>query len=137
MAVDTTDAQHGRYALRFTVPSTSMLTTPWSQACIDPYYPSVHREAECDAGSPGTYLPAGTHYTFRLWARCEPDGMRIKITTGHWLVDPSANAAFHTFGTYKKNETVKLSAVSSPSGQKLNSTWQIVVGVLPPVAWGR
>eukprot|EP01049_Picozoa_sp_SAG25_P019970 SAG25_NODE_6580_length_548_cov_1.126949_2_plen_52_part_01 len=32
--------------------------------------------------------------------------MRLDITTGGWRLDLAALSAFHTFGTYTRNETV-------------------------------
>ena len=104
----------------------------WSQACIDPYYPSVHKEAECNAGSDGTFLPAGSRYTISIWARGQPSSptaMRIEIATGHWQLDTNAAAAYHTVGSYMRNETVASGVV--------NASWQRFNGVLGASTQGR
>ena len=130
MFLDTGRPKHGRYSLRLTVPTSAPLLQPWAQACIDSYYPSVHKEAECNAGSDGTMLPAHTRYTIRLWARSSPAGMTLDILTGQWHLSATASAAYHTFGKYVLNET-------AGSASRLNESWQLVTGTLPAVGYDR
>ena len=129
MKKDTTRPQHGRYSLRVTVPTANPLTIMWAQACIDPYYPADHPQAECNAGSDGTFLPANTRYTIQLWARSDSPGMAVEVLTGAWVLDAVAKAAFHTVGKYVRNETVAKAPV--------NDTWQLIRGVLPARSTGR
>jgi hypothetical protein len=91
------------------------------------------KEAECAAGSDGILLPKESNYTFRLFARSEPPGMRLDITTGGWRLDPTALSAFHTFGTYTRNETVPTTGGNS----SLSGAWQQVTGELPAKGWDR
>jgi hypothetical protein len=116
MFLDTTRPQHGRYALRVTVPTVTPLTTGWSQACIDSYYPKVHKEAECNAGSDGTQLVKGTRFTITLWARSDGPDMQVSVLSGAWLVNATELLDFHMVGSYVRNETFVTATV--------NGTWQ-------------
>lgn len=122
MFLDATRPQHGRHALRVTVPTAAPLTTMWAQACVDSYYPKEHPVPECNADSDGTMLPKNTRYTIELWARSDKPGMTIAILTGAWRLNATEAAAFHTVGTYVANETV--------ASARLNGTWQRIGGKL-------
>ena len=131
MFLDPTRPQHGRYALRITVPSTVPLVTMWAQACVDSYYPSVHSHPECNADSDGTMLPKHTRYTIQLWARSDrvKDGMTVDILTGGWRHNATEAAAFFTVGTYVRNETVATAVV--------RGKWVRVGGELSAVDYDR
>ena len=95
----------------------------WGQACVDSYYPKVHKHPECNADSDGVWLPANSSYTVQLWARSDNPSMRIEILSGAWKHDAAEAAAFHTVGTYIPHTRI--------AGKALNQTWQFLKGVLP------
>ena len=120
MFLDTTRPQHGRYALRITVPSAAPLTNPWAEECAP----------ECNADSDGFLLAPHTTFAISVWARCDAAGpMRLELLTGHWVPDPVEYAGFHTAGTYVRNQTLATSAV--------NGTWQRVSASVAAAAEGR
>jgi hypothetical protein len=118
--LDTTRPQHGRYALRFTVPSGRPLVQPWSQQCTP----------ECNADSPGTRLTKGTKSSSQnsLWARSSVS-MHLKIMIGSWQLDKTEYAAFHTAGTYVCNQTLATLAT--------NTTWLRVSATVGPSTQDR
>ena len=127
--LDTTRPHTGRYALRVVVPSAAALTMPWAQACVDSYYPTVHRVPECNACSDGMVLPKGTRYTIRLWVRGEHatgGGMRVEVLVGSWKQDKAELTAFNTVGTYERQQTVASATV--------DGTWRLVSGELAPAS---
>ena len=82
MFLDTTRPQHGRNALRVTVPSTKPLQIPWSTSLAqsDVYH------------TDGYQLDGSTDYSVRLWARSDsPDGMKLEVLTGHLAVNPKVS----------------------------------------------
>ena len=86
------------------------------QACIDSYYPSVHKEAECNAGSDGTQLVANTTFIITVWARSDGPDMTVSVLSGAWRVNATVALSFHTVGTYVRSETFATATV--------NGTWQ-------------
>jgi len=130
MFLDTTRPQHGRYALRITVPSMAPLTTMWSQACVDPYYPKVHSKPECNADSDGMQLPKKTKFVIKLWARTDhAKVMKLEVLSGGWVVDPAEASAFHTVGKYARKETF--------AEANITSTWQLITATVAPSAQDR
>ena len=120
MFLDTTRPQHGRYALRVTVPSAEPLPTMWSTSSAqnDVYH------------TDGYQLDGNTDYFIRLWARSNnPGGMKLEVLTGHWAVNAKEQAGFHTVGTYVRNETLASAVV--------NSTWQRIVATVPAAGCDR
>jgi hypothetical protein len=115
MFLDTTNPQHGRYALRITVPTAEPLVQMWAQMCVGPTL-----LGQCNADSDGIYLAAHTTFEISLFARCERAtggaAMQLEILSGHWEQDPVEAAGFHTVGKYVRNETF----ASSP----VNGTWR-------------
>ena len=55
--------------------------------------------------------------------------MAVEALTGSWAANEAAHEGFHQVGTYVRNETV--------AGATLNSSWQLIRGVLPARAAGR
>ena len=113
MFLDTTRPQHGRYALRIIIPSTSPLVQPWAQTC----------SPECNAGGSGMQLARQTTYIISLWARSQSasGSMRLEVVTGDWVQDPVEAAAFHTVGAYVSNQTL-VSSTTTESWQHISTT---------------
>jgi len=121
LALSSQRPQHGRYSLRFTVPTSETLTTMWGMAC----------DTECGYGSNGILLNPKTNYTLAFWARSDHgvEGMSVAANIGYWNITGGVSNGFHQNGYYTMTDTV--------AKDEIDSEWRLLKGFIKPASEKR